>query len=417
MNRSYRDLHRDFWRLWSLNPAVFFVLPVLAFLPIDLVVAFVTQDMGFGDAIKTAARVQQIASLVIGTYVASVIVWTVRAMTEGQRPDFGASLRGGKHYWGAVSITSFQSGFRVGLGLLALIVPGIILAVRYAFALPVTVFEDIHGRPAILRSKEAVRGSAKKVFGMFFLSVLIFLPLVLLLAGLPSTLSEEPVMMGILEAIGNIPISAAIGCMTLGTAVAYLEICHPEKLQAALATSQPKVAGVANPGPAYGGGNAAPGLPWPWFIGLGSWGGTMALFFAYIGIGMIPVLIGGHYSEGLNYAKAREYFDVAVRLEPESFDVRFGVGTHLLNSREAGDEERALSELQKAAQLRPDYGDAHLFLAAAYLANGDFEQGKAALSRAEQLGVESVDYLETLKSHVAAAEQPETGIESDPEEE
>jgi hypothetical protein len=409
MKRSYQEIHRDFWRLLARHPLVFIVLPVLVFLPVDLVSAWITSGMKFSDALRTSMRVQQVASLIIGTYVASVIIWTVRALSEGRKPSLGEALKGGKVYWGAVSVSSFQTGIRVGIGLLLLIIPGIVAAVRYAFVVPVTVFEDIHGRPALLRSKDAIKGSAWRVFGLFFLSIIVFLPLVVVLTALPSTSSQQPLVMMLVEALSSVPINAAFACMTLGAAVAYLEVCHPEKLQAALQQQASAPAGMAPiavapvvPGgaPSFGTPATASGFPWPWFIGLGSWGGAATAFFLFVGLGMIPLLIGGYYSERMNTDKAREYFDMAVRLDPERFDVRFGVGTHLLNSSAAGDEARALDELKKAAELRPENGDAHLFLAAAYLVNGDYENARVSLAKAEELTVENVDYLNTLKSHI-----------------
>lgn len=98
MQRSYREIHRDFWRLLAAHPVVFLVLPILAFLPVDLVSAWITHDMKFSEAARTSMRVQQIASMIIGTYVASVIIWTVRALSEGRKPSLGAALKGGKTY-------------------------------------------------------------------------------------------------------------------------------------------------------------------------------------------------------------------------------------------------------------------------------------------------------------------------------
>lgn len=301
-------------------------------------------------------------------------------------------------------VSTFQTGIRVTIGLLLLIIPGIIAAVRYTFVGPVTVFEDIHGWPALLRSKDAIRGAAWCVYGMFALSIAIFLPLIVVLTVLPSTSSQNPLVIMLVEALSNVPINAAFACMTLGTVVAYLEVCHPDKLAAALRPQVVPAAGMAPAMPAGAPAFAAPatsaGLPWPWFIGLGSWGGAVTAFFLFVGFGMIPLLIGGYYSERLNADKAREYFDMAVRLDPERFDVRFGVGTHLLNSTADGDETRALEELKKAAELRPEYGDAHLFLAAAYLSNGDYENARVALGKAEELSVEDVEFLNTLKSQI-----------------
>jgi Membrane domain of glycerophosphoryl diester phosphodiesterase len=60
--------------------------------------------------------------------------------------------------------TSILMGVGVGLGLLLLIVPGILLAIRWAVAAPVVVLEGLGARAAMRRSQELVQGHRKDVF-------------------------------------------------------------------------------------------------------------------------------------------------------------------------------------------------------------------------------------------------------------
>ena len=59
---------------------------------------------------------------------------------------------------------SILMGIGVGLGLMLLIVPGVLLAIRWAVAVPVVMLEGIGARAAMRRSQELVRGHRKGVF-------------------------------------------------------------------------------------------------------------------------------------------------------------------------------------------------------------------------------------------------------------
>ena len=60
--------------------------------------------------------------------------------------------------------TSILMGLGVGLGLMLLIVPGILLAIRWAVATPIVMLEGLGARAAMRRSQELVEGHRKDVF-------------------------------------------------------------------------------------------------------------------------------------------------------------------------------------------------------------------------------------------------------------
>ena len=65
---------------------------------------------------------------------------------------------------GSMLAVSILMGIGVGLGLMLLIVPGILLAIRWAVAVPVVMLEDLAPRAAMRRSQELVLGHRKDVF-------------------------------------------------------------------------------------------------------------------------------------------------------------------------------------------------------------------------------------------------------------
>ena len=64
--------------------------------------------------------------------------------------------------WAAIGVRTF-------LGLLLLVVPGIILAVRYALAVPAAVLEDRGPAAALARSMQLTRGHGWRIFAIYVL--------------------------------------------------------------------------------------------------------------------------------------------------------------------------------------------------------------------------------------------------------
>src|SRR6266853_2682049 len=86
-----------------------------------------------------------------------------------------------KHQIGGVIWLSAKVGFLVGLACIALIVPGILLAVRWALAVPAKVLEDKNSGEAMSRSSELTLGNRGRVFVIWFLFVILSIGVSMLL--------------------------------------------------------------------------------------------------------------------------------------------------------------------------------------------------------------------------------------------
>ena len=86
-----------------------------------------------------------------------------------------------KHQIGGVIWLSAKVGFLVGLACIALIVPGILLAIRWSLAVPVKVLEDKSSGEAMSRSSELTLGNRGRVFVIWVLFVVLSIGFSLLL--------------------------------------------------------------------------------------------------------------------------------------------------------------------------------------------------------------------------------------------
>ena len=112
-----------------------------------------------GWALTALGTVATIAAFVGTTFVQGALVPAVDSEHRGTAvPEIRELYRGSWVRLGSLVALSILTGVGVGLGFLAFIVPGVLLAIRWALAAPVVMLEGLGARAAMKRSRELVRG-------------------------------------------------------------------------------------------------------------------------------------------------------------------------------------------------------------------------------------------------------------------
>ena len=120
--------------------------------------------------------------------------WALYRRLFGRSVLLGAVVLGAVHLLEALAgvsqsgaAVSLLAGLGIGLAALLLVVPGVILATRWALAVPVAMLEDCTARGALSRSRELVRGNGWSVFKVLvavgILTALVDVPFTLAAAG------------------------------------------------------------------------------------------------------------------------------------------------------------------------------------------------------------------------------------------
>jgi hypothetical protein len=105
-----------------------------------------------------------------GIYLSYGFIKISLAAARGAKLSWQASLpKSYKDAW-AVAWTSLLSGLIITLGLIALIIPGIIFAIRYSQVQYVVIDEGLTGMAALRRSQELVDKRKMDLVGLFSLS-------------------------------------------------------------------------------------------------------------------------------------------------------------------------------------------------------------------------------------------------------
>jgi len=154
-------------RIVKKNWRTILAIVLLVYLPFSLIMelsplAGKAQDL---DGMMTVVRFQGLYELLVGAFAYILLASLVRAELDGKPVDFKSLWS--MHFNGKVYVryiwTMLVSGLLSGLLFLALIVPGVIFAVYWAFAGLVSIYEDEGGMKAMQMSKAMVKGRWWKI--------------------------------------------------------------------------------------------------------------------------------------------------------------------------------------------------------------------------------------------------------------
>jgi hypothetical protein len=149
---------------WSLYRRLFVrsvALGLAIFVLVELVQVLAHRTL----APATAGLITLSLTLAGTSILQGALVEVVRDLHEGAEP--GNAF---EHYerattrFGALVGVSLLAGLGIGLGIVALVVPGLVLATRWALIVPVVMLEGVSPRAALRRSGELVSGHGRAVF-------------------------------------------------------------------------------------------------------------------------------------------------------------------------------------------------------------------------------------------------------------
>lgn len=205
------------------NPGVILGLAfVVGALP-GLVMTFLLAKFGFFSpaglqpglvsfrTIMGATFVSTLVGIVIAALVQGALTRAVVTSNEGRRATFGESISTGIRVILPLISLGIVFALGVGFGFILLIVPGVILMLMWAVAVPALVVERVGVFDALRRSAELTKGSRWKILGLFVVLLLIYWVLQAMLGAIGLT------MYGGATAAAGLTIANLIGSVILST--------------------------------------------------------------------------------------------------------------------------------------------------------------------------------------------------------
>jgi hypothetical protein len=162
-----RDLGKildDAFAFYRRNFKTLLAVALVVVVPVHLIVSGVGLGWlweGYDSPPKDVVRLSDVTDSLIGLaaqllivtpLVTAMTVHVVRSAAAGTPATTSASLRAALDVFGALLLAVVLVALGVGLGLLAFLIPGVILAVRWAVVPQVVVVEGLRGTEALRRS-------------------------------------------------------------------------------------------------------------------------------------------------------------------------------------------------------------------------------------------------------------------------
>jgi hypothetical protein len=194
--RDPAALFRDSLAVYFRHLWLFIAVSAAVVVPVELIVEGVGMDMltssyDSSPGIAEAAVPAVVEFLVVTPIITAICIYALHAIAAGEKPRAGQVLVAGFEAFTPLFAAVVLAAVGIAVGLLALIVPGVFLAVRWFFVPQAVVIDDARGADALRRSGDLVQGFWWRTFGLVLLAnVAIAIPGVILLAPF-SGIAEE----------------------------------------------------------------------------------------------------------------------------------------------------------------------------------------------------------------------------------
>jgi hypothetical protein len=189
--REQRDvgaLFRDALSVFGRHFWLFITLSAAVVIPAHLIVEgfgleMLTSSYDSSPSVAEAAVPTIVEFLVVTPIIAAICIYALHQVAAGERPRAGEVFVAGFEAFTPLFAAVALAAAGIALGLLALIVPGVYLAVRWFFVPQTVVIEGARGTAALARSGQLVQGYWWRTFGLVLLAnIAIAVPGFILLA-------------------------------------------------------------------------------------------------------------------------------------------------------------------------------------------------------------------------------------------
>jgi hypothetical protein len=257
-HRGIGDIISTAFDIYKANATKLLTIVAIVVVPLSFISAFLTgvvfapdeeTAVVFGEEITTISdqtlataflvlAIGIIFGLVINAVLQAAIMRGAALASVGDPLDVEASYRYGFRRLGSVILISVLVGLAVGVGLILLIIPGIIFAVKFSVSIPALVVEDRRGTDAMSRSWNITKGFFWHVLGVWVLAFLVQMVVGFVLGAIGAIFGDFWIVQWIFSAAAQIitaPFSALVTVLLYIDLRARSEALSGETLRTELA--------------------------------------------------------------------------------------------------------------------------------------------------------------------------------------
>ena len=199
--------------LWN-NLGLFAAIVLTVWLPGNILTNFIAYNYAEVGDIGFMNLTMWIEGIFGPIYIGA-LVYALYQINMGRTATYREAMSVGFRKWCSLFAARLVAGILMGLGFIALIIPGIILAVRYSLLDAAVIVEDKGISESRARSIELTAGRRWRIFGASILFFISFIPL--------SVIIYLP--LGVFESLNIMPVGVALDCIVdIGYAVIQIVI-------------------------------------------------------------------------------------------------------------------------------------------------------------------------------------------------
>ena len=228
--------------LLASNFWLFSAIVLTVWLPASLLLESIAPSALAGEHWGAYFTIQSLVAAIFGPLPIAALLFAVAEIHCGRKVRYGEAMRAGWRLWGKLFVARFVVGLLTVGGLLLLVIPGIVIAVRYFFVDCVVVLENADSTRARRRSVSLTRGRRWQLFGFM---VLFFVAFGALLAGFGCILggfrlTNNFLACVIVDCIGSV----VVEILSIGAFLYYWEAAEPEAAASTASSSHSGAAAV-----------------------------------------------------------------------------------------------------------------------------------------------------------------------------
>jgi hypothetical protein len=173
--RDVGDLFRDAVSVYGSHLLAYLAIGAVVVVPVQLIVSgFGLEQLTSGyDKSPSTGELgvsTAVSFLVIGPLITAMCIHSLRSVAAGEGAATGHSIRHGFEAFTPLFLSMVLAALGVAVGLVALVLPGIYLAIRWFFVPQAVVVEDQRGMEPLVRSAQLIQGRWWRTFGIVVLA-------------------------------------------------------------------------------------------------------------------------------------------------------------------------------------------------------------------------------------------------------
>lgn len=164
------------WTLYTRFFVRFFVIALIVFAIIDVLYALLLAaiDGESAGSVAVTGVLALVATIVGGMWLTGALVHVVVDARDGTLDTtVGEAFAKARPFIGTLLLASLLAGLGIIGGVILLVVPGIILAVRWSLVAPAVVLEQRAVKASLGRSNELVKGTSWTIFALILILTMI----------------------------------------------------------------------------------------------------------------------------------------------------------------------------------------------------------------------------------------------------